>query len=217
VGEAVLLGSETCPSPTCPVCGKPIAPRATGRPARFCSAPCRQRAYRDRRAGRTPQPAADRAPDNQGREVAVEKAVPHLSEAQLLAWRGLLEVHTRLIPVLDDDLRRLAGLSISEFDVLYQLWIRPGARLRMKRLAAALLITPSGVTRIVTRLENDGLVRRESQPGEQAVDAELTEAGHARLTAAMDVHFAGVRRLFSGTLTDAETQALVSIWSKLRG
>jgi len=53
------------------------------------------------------------------------------------------------------------------------------------------------VTRIVSRLEGEGLVRRLSAPGAQAVRAELTEAGQVRLDAAMDIHFAGVQRLFS--------------------
>jgi DNA-binding MarR family transcriptional regulator len=146
---------------------------------------------------------------------APEKAVPHLSEPDLLAWRGLLEVHARLLPALDEELSSVTGLSLSEFDVLYQLWIRPESRMRMKRLAAALLITPGGATRIVKRLENDKLVRRLSRAGEQAVEAELTALGRERLAVAMDIHFAGVRRSFSDDLSDAETAMLVTIWRRL--
>jgi DNA-binding MarR family transcriptional regulator len=206
----------------CEVCGRELATRQTGRPARFCSRACRQKAYRDRASGRDSAAAAaaitgpdglltqeDSAPD------AAEKTVPHLSESELLAWRGLLEVHARLLPALDDELSSVTGLSLSEFDVLYQLWIRPGGRMRMKRLAAALLITPGGATRIVKRLEDDKLVRRLSRAGEQAVEAELTALGRERLAVAMDIHFAGVRRSFSSDLTDAETATLVAIWRRL--
>ncbi|MFJ7949672.1 MarR family winged helix-turn-helix transcriptional regulator [Streptomyces sp. NPDC096354] len=141
--------------------------------------------------------------------------MPHLSGVELLAWRGMLETHARLLSALDDDLQRLAGLSISEFDVLYQLWTRPGARLRMKQLAAAVLVTPSGVTRLVARLESEGLVSRLSRPGERAVEAVLTEAGRGRLVTAMDAHFAGVRRLFSDRMSEPDARTLVSVWSRL--
>jgi len=206
----------------CGVCGRGLASRQTGRPARFCSRACRQKAYRDRAAGRDGGAAIARLthPDGllgqqESSGSVAEKAVPHLSEPELLAWRGLLEVHARLLPALDDELSSAAGLSLSEFDVLYQLWIRPGCRMRMKRLATALLITPGGATRIVKRLENDKLVHRLSRAGEQAVEAELTARGQERLAAAMDIHFAGVRRKFSNDLSEAETAMLVAIWRRL--
>ena len=213
-------------SAPCGTCGKLLARKETGRPARFCSSACRQRAYRNRAAGRgvatelateaVPPVDDSTASDLLGVEaVDAEKPVPHLSPIDLLAWRGMLEVHARLLPLLDDELRAAAELSLSEFDVLYQLWIRRGARLRMKRLAAALLITPSGVTRIVSRLEGEGLVRRLSAPGAQAVRAELTEAGQVRLDAAMDIHFAGVQRLFSSALSEEESRTLVFLWARL--
>jgi DNA-binding MarR family transcriptional regulator len=145
-----------------------------------------------------------------------EKAVPHLSERELLAWRGMLEVHGRLMPALDEELRQAVDLSLSEFDVLYQLWMQPGGRLRMKHLAAVLLITPGGVTRIVSRLEAEGLVRRVSRPGEQAVDAELTPKAVTRLARAMDVHFAGVKTMFAAVLADDEAEILAALWSRIR-
>lgn len=206
----------------CGVCGRELTRRQTGRPARFCSRACRQKAYRDRASGRdagaaVAQPASpDGSPGQEDAACSgVEKTVPHLSEPQLLAWRGLLEVHARLLPALDDELSSATGLSLSEFDVLYQLWIRPDCRMRMKRLAAALLITPGGATRIVKRLESDKLVHRLSRAGAQAVEAELTALGQERLAVAMEIHFAGVRRNFSNDLSDAETAMLAAIWRRL--
>jgi DNA-binding MarR family transcriptional regulator len=143
-----------------------------------------------------------------------EKNVPNLSKLELLAWRGLLETHARLLLALGDDLRRFASLSLSEFDVLLQLWLHRGDRMRMKSLAAALLVTPSGATRTVARLEREGLVTRASRQGEQAVYASLTDAGRVKLKAAMDIHFAGVRQLFTATLSDTEMRMLVALWHK---
>jgi hypothetical protein len=69
-----------------------------------------------------------------------ERAVPHLAEDELLAWRGMLELEARVLAVLDAELREKRGMSISEFDALYQLWIQPGGRCRMKDLASRLLV-----------------------------------------------------------------------------
>jgi len=204
---------------TCAVCGSPLSAGKTGRPSRYCSSACRQRAYRGRRQGVTKlDVAADGAePSTPARTgTAAEREVPHLSETELLAWRGLLEVQSRLLPMLDDGLQRQAGLTINEFDLLYQLWIAPGQRRRMKHLAGAVLVTPSGVTRMVTRLEERGLVRRFNSRGRQAVEAGLTELGARRLHEAMDVHFADVRRLFVDNLSDTDIARLGALWRRLR-
>lgn len=149
-------------------------------------------------------------------EAAAEKPVPHLSAEQLLAWRGLLETEARLIPMLDEELRSRRGMSVNEFDVLYQLWRAPDMRGRMKDLAAAVLVTPGGVTRLVARLEERGWVRRTGERGVQAVTAELTSAGRRALERAMDTHFAGVRRAFVERLSAAEIRRLVDLWGRLR-
>src|SRR5882762_4124715 len=100
-------------SGACDICGEPLRRRSTGRPARYCSAACRQRSYRLQH-----QPAAHEPP---GRDSA-----PHLSDAELASWRGMLELQARLLPILDAELRQRRGLSINDFDVLYQLWRMPG-------------------------------------------------------------------------------------------
>jgi len=147
---------------------------------------------------------------------APDKTVPHLSPAELLAWRGLLETEARLIPYFDSELRERDGMSVNEFDALYQLWIGPNMRRRMKELAAALLVTPGGVTRLATRLEGRGWVRRLGKRGTQAVDVELTRLGLRTLERAMDTHFAGVARMFVARLSPKEIRQLVVVWRKLR-
>jgi DNA-binding MarR family transcriptional regulator len=145
-----------------------------------------------------------------------ERSVPHLTEDELLAWRGLLELEARVLSVLDAELRDKRDLSISEFDALYQLWIQPGSRCRMKDLAASLLVSRGGVTKLIIRLESKGLVRRISEPGLQAVEAELTGAGESALADAMDTHFDGVRRLVISRLGPGELRTLRSISDRLR-
>ncbi|QRP47201.1 MarR family winged helix-turn-helix transcriptional regulator [Amycolatopsis sp. FDAARGOS 1241] len=145
-----------------------------------------------------------------------ERTVPHLSEDELLSWRGLLELEARVLAVLDVELRELHNLTIAEFDALYQLWLRPAGRCRMKDLAEKLLVSRGGVTKLITRLRNRGLVARLSQSGRQAVDAQLTEAGEELLTKAMDTHFAGVRRLVVSRLSPEELRTLRTITARLR-
>jgi DNA-binding MarR family transcriptional regulator len=154
----------------------------------------------------------DNQPDGSGHE----RAVPHLSEDELLAWRGLLELEARVLSALDAELRDKRGMSIGEFDALYQLWLQPGARCRMKDLANSLLVSRGGVTKLISRLEAKGLVRRVSQPGLQAVQAELTVAGEAALADAMDTHFDGVRRMVVSRLEPAELRTLKRISERLR-
>ena len=145
----------------------------------------------------------------------IERTVPHLTSPELLAWRGLLEVHAKVLPELETELQTQASLTLSEFDVLYQLWRMPGGRCRMIDLARAVLVTPGGVTRIVDRLKQGGLVDRTKIAGRQAVFAELTHKGSAALQRAMDVHFAGVKRLFLQYLSDSNVDDMNDVWRRI--
>jgi DNA-binding MarR family transcriptional regulator len=146
----------------------------------------------------------------------VEKDVPHLERRELLAWRRMLEVQTALMLALEVELHQHTGLTLSEFDVLYQLWRMPDKQRRMVDLARALVVTPGGVTRIVARLEERGLVRRLTASGRRAVITQLTPRGEHKLDAAMDVHFDGVRRMFMQYLEPLDIDRLLRLWSRIR-
>jgi len=77
----------------------------------------------------------------------------------LQAWDALLRAHATLLRQLETDLESKTGLALADFDVLAQLAIAGGS-LRMTELADRALISRSGMTRRVTRLVHDGLVRR---------------------------------------------------------
>ena len=155
-------------------------------------------------------------PDENDGSGGRERAVPHLSEDELLAWRGMLELEARVLAVLDAELRDKRDLSVSEFDALYQLWLQPGGRCRMRDLANRLLVSRGGATKLIIRLEKRGLVERISQSGLQAVTAALTEAGETALADAMDTHFDGVRRLVISRLEPDELGMLRRIAERLR-
>src|SRR6266576_255043 len=131
------------------------------------------------------------------------------------AWRSLLRAHATLLRQLETDLERETGLALADFDVLAQL-ASAGGELRMAELAARALISRSGMTRRVTRLVDEGLVRRANADGDaRAVVVALTDAGVVRLTETAPVHLRGVSELFVAQLDDQELAALKSALDKV--
>jgi DNA-binding MarR family transcriptional regulator len=120
-----------------------------------------------------------------------------LSREERVLWRRFVETHAAIVRRLDEDLRSQSGLTLSSFEVLYELTRAPGNRLRMAELADRLLFTRSGVTRLVDRLERDGLVERNDCAHDgRGVYAILTKAGFEVFETACGPHIDGVRRLF---------------------
>jgi len=141
-----------------------------------------------------------------------------LSPAELAAWQGLLRANARLTRQLDADLRRSHRLSGNDYDVLIQLGLAPRRRLRMTALAEQVLMSPSGVSRLVDELERAGLVVRERSPNDaRSFDVVLTPAGRTRLKAANRAHLQRVRELFLDRLSDTQLQQLAEIWASLDG
>src|SRR4051794_10932994 len=132
------------------------------------------------------------------------------------AWTGMLRVYDRLMHELDAELEREHGLSLAEFDVLIQLDETPERRMRMADLAEAVLLTRSGVSRLVDRLESRGLVERARCPSDaRGLNALLTDAGASLLAEAAVTHLAGVRSLFTDRLAADDVARLESIWEQL--
>src|SRR5438445_4312889 len=122
----------------------------------------------------------------------------------LQAWDALLRAHATLLRQLETDLESKTGLALADFDVLAQLAIAGGS-LRMTELADHALISRSGMTRRVTRLVHEGLVRRAHADGDgRGVVVQLTKPGLNRLTVAAPVHLRGVSDLFLTKLADPE-------------
>jgi DNA-binding MarR family transcriptional regulator len=117
---------------------------------------------------------------------------------------------------LDAQLRQRHGLSMSEFDVLITLFNAPHSRLRMTALAERVLLSPAGLTHLVTRLERDGLVRREVDPADRRKwFAVLTDNGDATLRAARPTHNSVLRETFLATTSAAERRTLQRIWNRI--
>jgi len=133
----------------------------------------------------------------------------------LQAWDALLRAHATLLRQLETDLESKTGLALADFDVLAQLAIAGGS-LRMTELADRALISRSGMTRRVTRLVHEGLVRRAHADADgRGVVVQLTKSGLNRLTVAAPVHMRGVSDLFLTKLDDQELAVLESALAKV--
>jgi DNA-binding MarR family transcriptional regulator len=139
-----------------------------------------------------------------------------LTPLELGAWRELLRVHATLTRELDEELRRSHGLPLSSYDVLVNLESAPDYQMRMSELADAVLLSRSGLTRLVERLERDGLLTRTDCPSDARGSlAVLTDAGLARLAEARKTHLRGVRERFLDRFDDAELEQLGAWWSRV--
>jgi DNA-binding MarR family transcriptional regulator len=140
------------------------------------------------------------------------------TQDQLSAWRSFLRAHATVIRVLESELVAEQDLSLAAYDVLVQLAEAPERRLRMTELADAVLLSRSGVTRLVDRMESAGLVLRCRVASDgRGVAAQLTEAGLSRLRVASRTHLAGVLRHFVARLTEDDLAALERISRRLAG
>lgn len=148
-----------------------------------------------------------------GNQAAAEAG---LSADELGAWRGLLRVHSRLTRELDAELLAAHGLPLSSYEVLLFLDSAPDGRLRMAQLADSVLLSRSGLTRLVDRLEEGDLVRRESCPSDlRGFNAVLTERGRSAFAEARKTHLTGVRRRFVERFSVEEQRLLSTLFERV--
>lgn len=139
-----------------------------------------------------------------------------LTDTQLGAWRSFLRAHAQLTRTLENELVAAHDLPLPSYEVLLHLAEAPSRRLRMTELADRVLLSRSGLTRLVDRLERDGLVERASCPNDaRGTHAVLTDAGLARLREAAPTHLQGVGRHVMERLTAAEVGELKALMDKL--
>lgn len=127
-----------------------------------------------------------------------------------------LETAYALIDILDAELQEERGLSLGWYDALVHLE-EAGDGLRMNELASRILLSRSGLTRVIDRMEDAGLVRRERPPDDRrVVKVFITPGGLDALGAAREVHRRGIGEHFVRHLDDAELAAMVRSLEKVR-
>jgi DNA-binding MarR family transcriptional regulator len=134
---------------------------------------------------------------------------------EFAAWRGLLRLRETVTRALDERLRVSHGLSLDDYGILITLVGLPDRRLRMSALGEQRMLTPSGITRAVARLEERGLVRREQDPADgRSFFATLTPKGVKELRRAQRAHHAIVRELYLRRLDSRELAQLAKLFEK---
>ncbi|MEP7054395.1 MAG: MarR family transcriptional regulator [Actinomycetota bacterium] len=139
-----------------------------------------------------------------------------LTERELKAWRAFLRAHSSVTRALENELVTAHDLSLPEYSVLVTLVEAPEHRLRMTELADRVLMSRSGLTRLVDRMQSDGMVDRFRCPGDaRGMHAVLTDLGLQRLKESTGTHLRGVREHVTVKLTDEELDQLHALMSKL--
>ncbi len=139
-----------------------------------------------------------------------------LDEVELRAWRGLLRAHALLVKRLDAELESAHGLPLTSYEVLLHLAKAQDCKMRMCDVAESVLLSRSGLTRLVDRLERDGYVERVSCADDaRGAFARLTDDGRAKLQAASSTHLEGVRQHFLAHFDASELAVLAEAWERV--
>ncbi len=138
------------------------------------------------------------------------------SQIEQDAWGGFLSAYARINRLIEEDLQSHSRITHVEFEVLLRLSWNATHRLRIQDLAAQSLLTRSGISRVVERLENAGLVmREEASEDRRGAYAILTEEGITRFQKAAQAHIAFVREHFLSLYNDEELKQMSVFWKRL--
>jgi DNA-binding MarR family transcriptional regulator len=152
---------------------------------------------------------------NERNPVALPRAASEpLSTRELAAWRGFLRTHARLVRHLDRRLTDEQGLATSTYEVLLRLAEAPRGTMRMKDIADSLLLSRSGLSRVVDELERKGYVERQSCPSDaRGTEAVITRNGRGAFRKAQRSHLRSVRAEFLDKLSDEQLRELAEVWT----
>jgi DNA-binding MarR family transcriptional regulator len=147
-------------------------------------------------------------------QILTEQAI----EPSVRAWTRLLRAYASTTRLLSAELQEAHGLTLNDYEALLVLSRAEDGRLKRVELARNLMLTPSGITRLLRGLEDAGLVERASCASDLRVTyAQLTDAGRDKLRAAAGSHIASIRALFTEHFARAEIDAIAEILGKLPG
>jgi DNA-binding MarR family transcriptional regulator len=140
------------------------------------------------------------------------------SRLDLAAWTRFLRAHSAITRELSAELVSEHGLTLNDYEVLLQLSWASDRMLKRVELAQQVLLTPSGITRLLAGLERAGYVERKECPSDARVSyACLTDEGYAKLREAAKTHIAGVERTYLERFSESERQTLAELLGRLVG
>ncbi len=130
-------------------------------------------------------------------------------DPRLEAWSTFLRAHARITRALERELNDEHQLALADYDVMVQLANAEARRLRMGELADRLVLSRSGITRLIDRLEREGIVERATCESDRRGQwAQLTDRGYARLRDVTPAHLRGVAEHFIDRIPAAELREL---------
>jgi DNA-binding MarR family transcriptional regulator len=136
--------------------------------------------------------------------------------AELDTWVRFLRTHSAIVGTLNAELVADHGLTINDFEVLIRLARSPDRRMRRVDLAEQVLLTPSGITRLLDGLEQSGYVERASCDSDRrVVYAVLTDVGLEKLLEARTSHLEQIDEHFGQRLDESELSAALGLLSRL--
>jgi DNA-binding MarR family transcriptional regulator len=146
---------------------------------------------------------------------AVEARVSRESP-EVQAWARLLRAHSALMRRFSTELLTMHGLTLNGYEVLLHLAHAPERRLRRVDLAESVLLTASGITRLLDGLERSGYVSRATSEQDARVSyAVLTDEGYEKLRSAAPTHIGGIRKLFGEHYSSDELETLAELLGRL--
>lgn len=132
------------------------------------------------------------------------------------AWRAFLEAHRRVVVRIEEELERQVGIPLPWFDVMSTLAQTAEGRCRMQDLAQTVLISKSGLTRLVDRMERAGLVERQAcEDDRRGTFATLTESGLALYERCAPVYVGAVTEHFADLLDEEQALVLADVMSTI--
>lgn len=139
----------------------------------------------------------------------MKSTIPSPRDPRLGTWRTFLYAHAQVRRQLERELQAEQAMGLADYELLLILAYSQGRRLRMSELADSLALSRSGATRVIDRLEADGLVRRTScDTDRRGAWAQLTDSGLARLRDASPTHLRGVAEHFLDRITEGDLASL---------
>ena len=140
-----------------------------------------------------------------------------LEQGREEAWRALITAHAAAVERIERELGEAGLPPLGWYDVLLELSVAPGCRLRMHELARAVVLSRSGLTRLVDRLEKAGLLRREPTPEDGRGSFAVLTDGGARMREKMwPVYAEGIAKHFGAHISDEEAQVLARALGRVR-
>lgn len=139
-----------------------------------------------------------------------------LNQNRLESWVSFLRAHSAITRQMNADLLGLHGLTLNDYEVLLRLSHEPEGMMRRVDLAESVLLTASGITRLLDGLVSAGFVEKATCDSDARVSyAKLTVEGRRKLSDAAKTHLAGVEEMFTSRFSDAELTTLAGLLSRL--